>query len=461
MKLDRNEFDRDDHSNVLTKIWTEKDKSGLSSNKVYIAFEEIEKIKFLKDLSNSDEKSIKLFLEKLTKQTQLILIDLDSDVKAHEVFMNLNTKGLNLNEIDKIRSYIYGVLKDDFDKQNWGYFYDNLVNKYDSFTEDYILIFIAKNFPDEYKQELSKKSKKSIAYYILSNCKSKDKIRSFNNAILKQKNIDFFVSVLKSEINVTMFNGTYTQEITIINNLLKIIYDMNYKQYNFLIFMMLFEFGIEDNKSILINNYISKNLKKILSYMIVFSVSKAVPNIYKNDLMDIKTLHNRKMKQWCDEKIKVLNLLEKNHEGLFKENLKSDKFKVKKGIPYKIMKAILILTFEDVSFYNNTTIEHIICVDEYKKISDKKISDNEKNRFLLGNLLLLKKDNFKNMNFSKKYENYVKLLDKTGSLNDFLSNYKDSIAFSGKNNSELLNSIDSRTDYIIKEFLKRRIDNCE
>ena len=62
------------------------------------------------------------------------------------MFMSLNTKGLVLDETARIRRYIWGKIGEHFDRQNWGVFYDKIVNKHSVFLEDYILIHTIKFF---------------------------------------------------------------------------------------------------------------------------------------------------------------------------------------------------------------------------------------------------------------------------------------------------------------------------
>ena len=79
--------------------------------------------------------NIELF-EKIKNKIQLILIIIDQEAEAHKMFMSLNTKGLVLDEMAKIRSYIWGKIGENFDRQNWGVFYDKIVNN--SFAEKVI-----------------------------------------------------------------------------------------------------------------------------------------------------------------------------------------------------------------------------------------------------------------------------------------------------------------------------------
>ena len=446
IKINKNNFDRDDFKNIFTKIYRNSGLSDAKSSKIYKSYNIIVKILNEKKIDN-----IELF-EKIKNKIQLILIIIDQEAEAHKMFMSLNTKGLVLDEMAKIRSYIWGKIGENFDRQNWGVFYDKIVNKHSVFLEDYILIHTIKFFNKEYHEKI-KNTKKTRSFSILSSINNSTKLLDFNNELVLEENMTRYINIIEKNIVLnTKKTGSYKKNLNKINNILKLIFDMNYKQYNIIIFsiLMLKEPILE---KLIKKDYLYYKLKNILGFMILFTISKTIPNIYKNELMELEEIFFNsdseiEMKRIIDDKISKINKLTKGKEQIFYEELK----KLNKGKSnIRLFKILNAYVYDDIDSYATgitINLEHIISKSE-------KIDENK--RESIGNTLLVEKDDYSDKKFVDKINLYQETQAKTNSMKEFLENKAIVEKFKDDNTKE--SAIEDRTREISEKFLKemRRI----
>lgn len=366
--------------------------------------------------------------------------------------MSLNTKGLVLDEMAKIRSYIWGKIGENFDRQNWGVFYDKIVNKHSVFLEDYILIHTIKFFNKEYHEKI-KNTKKTRSFSILSSINNSTKLLDFNNELVLEENMTRYINIIEKNIVLnTKKTGSYKKNLNKINNILKLIFDMNYKQYNIIIFsiLMLKEPILE---KLIKKDYLYYKLKNILGFMILFTISKTIPNIYKNELMELEEIFFNsdseiEMKTIIDDKISKINKLTKGKEQIFYEELK----KLNKGKSnIRLFKILNAYVYDDIDSYATgitINLEHIISKSE-------KIDENK--RESIGNTLLVEKDDYSDKKFVDKINLYQETQAKTNSMTEFLENKAIVEKFKDDNTKE--SAIEDRTREISEKFLKemRRI----
>ena len=446
IKINKDDFDRDDFKDIFTKIYENSGLSDAKSSKICKAYNLI--VEILKDEKIDKNELFKA----IKKRIQLILIIIDQENEAHKMFMSLNTKGLVLDEMAKIRSYIWGKIGKNFDRQNWGVFYDKIVNKHSSFLEDYLLIHTLKFFNKEYHEKI-KNNKKTLSFSVLSSINDSDKLLNFNNALVLDENITKYINIIERKIVLSENKtGSYTKNLNKINNILKLIFDMNYRQYNIIIFSILM-LKAPILEKLIKKDYLYDKLKKILGFMILFSISKTIPNIYKNELMQLQEsffyLDNENdIKKIIDEKISKIGMLTEGRDEIFREGLQKLNKNSKSSRLFKILNAYVYDDIETYATGITINLEHIISKSE-------KIDENK--RESIGNTLLVEKDDYSDKKFVDKINLYQETQAKTNSMKEFLENKAIVEKFKDDNSKE--SAIEDRTREISEKFLKemRRI----
>ena len=187
--------------------------------------------------------------------------------------------------------------------------------------------------------------------------------------------------------------------------------------------------------------------------MILFTISKTIPNIYKNELMELEEIFFNsdseiEMKTIIDDKISKINKLTKGKEQIFYEELK----KLNKGKSnIRLFKILNAYVYDDIDSYATgitINLEHIISKSE-------KIDENK--RESIGNTLLVEKDDYSDKKFVDKINLYQETQAKTNSMKEFLENKAIVEKFKDDNTKE--SAIEDRTREISEKFLKemRRI----
>lgn len=451
--LDKSEFDRNDHVDIFERILKNKDLSGAKNSKIVSGYDNISKNKDLKNLLENFT-WVNDFVDKITQKTNFILIIVPDEMGANNIFININTKGKNLDEIDKIRSYIHSIIGKDFNKQEWGYLYDELINKYEMDFDYYIQIFIVKHFQEEYEDAIKKNiGVTKIKYHVISQITDKDKLLKFNKDIVSEKNIQRYISIIEAKIPANLYSGSHRSTIISTNRYINAISEMNYKQIKFLLYLILFD--LFDNERWL-KSYkkkdpeIVKMLKNILSLTLFLSISKEIPNVLKSDFYRVETdifKDKQGIMNWSNKIKEHIDKLSNKTIDAFKENVKELTFK-EAGKSKTFFKIILSLASGDFENKNTLYIEHIISKNEAKLCN---LDEPIRNK--MGGLVLVKKDDYKDNKVVDKKSLYKKNISKEcNSLkclvedNNFIELESDKKSFA--------NFIDRRSDDIVNLFLE-------
>lgn len=359
---------------------------------------------------------------------------LKNQYSAHEMFVNVNTKGKPLEMIEILKSqlfkYLFSGPNSDIYKEEWEKMLNNIPeSEYDTFCSDvYLLDYFLQNCENEKFNTSGKISENSMKLInSINTFERAKKIFDFMTGSNATEVYEVYKSIknhklyeLKGNYYSNVISGTSFGEVDEIWNLYG---EFGFKQSDILVVTMFF-----NNERFVANNmgFIDLTLKYLFMYELYRSVSQNSPAKYSNifkqaaaKVINCKTINDTK------ETIKkfITRLeIKQNDYDMFKENLiKNDTFSSSR---YKTGKYIILMA-ED--FYDkNLSVEHFIF---------QKTENSEDKDFVgyLGNLIPVVKDRYKNNQISNKLSLYEEDKNSCKGIKNFLkydfnvSNYKEKI----------------------------------
>lgn len=290
----------------------------------------------IKNLNMEKRRNVFQFIkEKMILISIVVKIDYD---EMFEIFDSINSKGKPLEEIDKIKSYIFRNLKkEDYSDYliKWG----NLIEKTEDNLDNYIYIFI-KAYHRYYKETLSMK-------YFESFCE-KELQNHYQKNILAE-NIKAFLDDLYN--NVEQYRNLRNSKLPFKNNetqyYFEAINELSYQHPLPLIFRALCEYNKNKNKETL-KNVIISSFKFMFTYQTIFDKdSKAsqdvyvrlMPKIYGQEKLDSKLV-----------KKEYINVLE--NERINKEKIKGE---IEDRVAYSRKDTDVLLAFYQLTNDKKTT----------------------------------------------------------------------------------------------------------
>jgi len=355
---------------------------------------------------------------------------IDKEFSAHEMFVNVNTKGKPLSAIDVIKSQLFRFLLEDehsdICKEKWQKMLKNIsIKEYDNYVSD---IYLFKTFLEEKTNKGANKTEnyKKLLLKIENKIIAKDIFEFMTGEA--QKDIYLVYSAVKNH-DLTELAAKYygLEELSIsqLDMLWKMIGEYGFKQIDIFFTALLY------NKKNFLKDYIiyiSTLIKYLFMYEIIRSITGKSPsnysNIFKNfagkiyGLKDVNEI-KKVIKEFAEEfKLDQSNSIKK--EELSKKINQSDTFISN----YKTAKFLIMLT-EDI-FATKLTSEHFI--HQKTKIEGDKIFVGE-----LGNIIPVIKDKYKSFGVKLKLEKYNCDKSSDKGIENFLkyefdeSNYKEKI----------------------------------
>lgn len=357
---------------------------------------------------------------------------------AYEMFVNINTKGKPLAEIEIIKSSLFKYLlsgaSSDIYKEKWQEMLKNIPDKeYGTYVSDSYLFY---------------KFGKSESENLKTNGSLRDNFNNFIKEINKEsaknifdlmtdsslKNIYVPYSAIKTYNIEKIAEGYYKNfqtSLSSINNLWYLI-----GEYGFVQSDILFVSLLKDKETFLTHNinFVYAFMQYIFIYEMSRSISILSPAHYSNRFKQIaRELYNKKDSNEIKEVLKF-----------FVEELQIDYDKLKNSLTepnrflknYKTAKFIILMV--ENNFNKKLTVEHFI---------PKKTNETGDKEYIgyLGNLIPVTKDKYKDRGIEEKLEMYKKD-SRDLSISNFLKyefdkdNYKDKIK--------------ERTNKIADEFVK-------
>ncbi len=398
-----------------------------------------------KDLKNTDINK----LYNNIKGSNIVEISfLQNQYSAHEMFVNVNTKGKPLEMIEILKSQLFKYLlnsaNSDIYKEEWEKMLNNIpANEYGTFCSDIYLL--------DYFLQNSKTEKYNTSGLVNEN--SMKLINSINNLERAKKIFDYMTGsniknlyeVYKSIKNHSLCelkdnyysNAVKETSFGEIDELWNLYGEFGFKQSDIL-FVTIFY----DKENLIANNigFINLILKYIFMYELYRSVSQNSPASYSNifkqaaaRVINCKTVNDTK--EAIKSFIRTLEIKENDYDAFKEKLIKNDTFNSSR---YKTGKYIILMA-EDL-YTKNLNVEHFI---------SQKTQNEEEKEFVgyLGNLIPVVRDRYKNKSVGDKLALYEEEKEFCKGIRDFLEygfdklNYKDKII--------------NRSDDIAKKFITK------
>lgn len=402
-------------------------------------YSEIQNYKFIKkELKSMDLKKV---YNNLIKSLVVEISFTKNVADAHEMFVNVNTKGKPLTEIEILKSQLFKYLlsrtDSDIYKEKWQEMLNSIPKKeYSSYVSDsYLLyLFINSNPDDSIKTSGTVKQHFIELLKIINNKQKASQIFDLmtDNGL---ENIYYPYYAIKSHDLGILKDNYYTNlttSLSRIDNLWKMFGEFGFEQSDILFVSLL------RNKETFINNHINYFYTFML-YIFLYEISRSIigtsPAQYSNSFRQLaKEVSN------VDDPSKIKKIL-KNYilsrqidmNSLKNYLIESERFSKN----YKTARFIIMLV--DNNFSCNLTTEHFI---------HQKTSDDADRKYVncLGNLIPVVKDKYKDKSVAEKLNLYKADALGDSSIRKFLE--------TGINETNYQLKIKERTESIADEFIK-------
>ncbi len=376
---------------------------------------------------------------------------LQNQYSAHEMFVNVNTKGKPLEMIEILKSQLFKYLlnsaNSDIYKEEWEKMLNNIpANEYGTFCSDiYLLDYFLQNSENEKYNTSGVVNENSMK--LINSIDTPERAKNIFD-FMTGSNIKDLYEVYKSikNHNLCELKGNYYSKAVTetsfgeIDELWNLYGEFGFKQSDIL-FVTIFY----NKENLIANNigFINLTLKYIFMYELYRSVSQNSPASYSNifkqaaaRVINCKTVNDAK--ETIKSFIRTLEIKETDYDA-FKEKLtKNDTFNSSK---YKAGKYIILMAEE---FYTkNLNVEHFI---------SQKTQNEEEKDFIgyLGNLIPVVKDRYKNKSIDDKLPLYEEDKDFCKGIKNFLEYEFDELNYKDK--------IENRSDDIAEKFITKMKD---
>lgn len=356
----------------------------------------------------------------MNKLLDVIIVEIKfvkTETDAHNMFVNLNTKGKSLEDVDILKSQLFKYLSFDemsgieFYKEGWYETINHISEKntkryFDNFNDVYLDNNKGKKIDNVIKKINNLQSAKE---YYDNFCYNSDQLNGLCRCALAVYNhsIDYLNNVYDGNISLDT-----------LNNYLKLLDKAKFKQFDVVLIPLL---HIRNNKerSLFMKNYllIIKFIKFILMHQEIMSINKASPSQYGNDFKVI----GRKLFLKKDYKSIIREFLNNNLTPHSRENIIKTIEDIKiNHTNTKHAKQIIMLVEENINV--DMKIEHFISLDEENELSLK-----------IGNCIPVNVDEYGKLDINNKLTKYSKNIVSEPFIKSFLeygfnsSNYKEKI----------------------------------
>lgn len=364
----------------------------------------------------------------LDKLLNVIIVEIkfiSSETDAHNMFVNLNTKGKVLENIDILKSQLFKYLGLDTEhgiqyyKEGW---YETIKEIKDSNAQRYF-----DNFNDIYFKD---KKEKNIEKVIKNICDLESAKKYYDSFCLNSSHKNGLCRCALTVYNHStsylndIYSGNFSLSAT--DGYLKLLEEAKFKQFDVVLIPLL---HISDNKNLkkFKKNYtlIHKFFKFILMHQEIMSIKKSSPAIYGNDFKTTGAdlFEDKDYKKNIKEFLK--SKLIKHNPNDIRETLKS---LVIDHTSTKHARHIIMLLQGNIDI--QYTVEHFILLNKEDPLS-----------MCLGNCIPVSIDNYGSLDIKNKLKKYNKNKSTEPFIKNFLKykiddlNYRDVIK---KRNNDLI-----------------------
>lgn len=358
-----------------------------------------------------------ILMEKLLDVIIVEIKFMKAETDAHNMFVNLNTKGKNLENVDILKSHLFKYLcfdetnKIEFYKEGW---YETISHISEKNAQRYF-----DNFNDVYLDNTKEKKIDNVIKSVNNLETAREYYDNFCYAS-EQKNGLCRCALAVYNHSISYLNDVYDGNVSLntLNDYLQLLDKAKFKQFDVVLLPLL---HIRNNKerSLFINNYliIIKFIKFILMHQEIMSINKASPSQYGNDFKII----GRKLFLKKDYKSIIKEILNSNLKPHSREYIIKTIAEIKiNHSNTKHAKQIIMLIEENINVDMN--VEHFILLDEKNELSLK-----------IGNCIPVNVDEYGRLDINDKLIKYRKNVVSEPFIKSFLeyginsSNYKEKI----------------------------------
>ncbi len=437
VKLNLEERIGDDASNILNYILDD----DLNIPDSVKAYSEVKNYLYIKKILKKI--NLSSVYDKLSKSLLVEISFTDNVVSAHEMFVNVNTKGKPLSEIEIIKSQLFRYLlsrpSSDIYKEKWQTMLSKIPkSEYDSYVSDAFLFwkFIYDNNGENIKTSGTVKENFNALLNIIVGEESAELV--FNLMTGSQLNdIMYPYSAIKNH-NLEILQDDYYHDLNVsltsINALWEMFGEFGFEQSDIL-FVSLFK-----DKETFIKNHIN-SLYTFMLYIYVYELSRSIlgssPAKYSNSFKQLaKDVCNIKEPSQIKKALKKFILKwPKIDVNELKNKLKdSNTF----SRNYKTAKHIIMLI--DDNYQTKLTVEHFIH-QKTSGLSEKKYIS------YIGNFIPVIKDRYKNRSVVDKLPLYIQDSVSELSIAKFLEY--------GFDNDNYMDKVIERTNDITSKFMEK------
>ena len=369
-----------------------------------------------------------ILMEKLLNVIIVEIKFIQTETDAHKMFVNLNTKGKNLENVDILKSHLFKYLSEDkekgieYYKEGW---YETIKNISEKNAQRYF-----DNFNDVYL-ESNKDRKIDNVIKKVNNLESAKEY--YNNFCYDSNHKNGLCRCALAVYNhsVEYLNDKYDGNISLgtLNEYLELLEKAKFRQFDVVLLPLL---HTRDNKesSAFKNNYstIIKFFKFILMHQEIMSIKKVSPSRYGNDFKNIA----RKLFESKDYKTIIKDFLVNYLVPHKKEDIINTINEIRiDHSNTKHARQIIMLTTNNIKV--DMIIEHFILLDV----------NNEKT-LKIGNCIPVNTDDYGNLSISEKLKKYKQNAVSEPYIEMFL-NY-------GINEVNYIKIIDERTKKISEKY---------
>lgn len=390
-----------------------------------------------KELMSSD--NLEKIMNNLLNSRIVEVRFINNIASAHEMFVNLNTKGKPLENIEVIKSKLFKYLlkkpHSDVYKDKWQEMIQNIdKTNYNDFVSTVYLFYLFDRTDDEKKLVGTNKS-----YFLkLLDCiddTSSEKIFNMMTGENKNEVYSIYFLLKKHELQ-NMIEKNYpdvSNSFSNLDSLWCLFKELGFEQSDIMFTSLFF------NNKALISTY-TTFIYDFMFYIFLYEVSRSIikmsPAEYANEFRKMafkiyKAKDPSKVKKELKKFVSSLNIDTKSLE----DKLNDNSFFLEQ---YKMSKFIIMTVDENLT--PNLKVEHFICKGTPNDTDKKYIG-------CLGNLIPVSHDHFKNKSVIEKIELYKNEASYNSSLKKFLE--------FGFDDSNYINKIEERKEDIIKKFVNK------
>lgn len=331
-----------------------------------------------------------LLMEKLLNVIIVEIKFVQAETDAHNMFVNLNTKGKSLENVDILKSQLFKYLILD-EKHGMEYYKEGWFETINNISEKNAQRYFD-NFNDVYLDSNKDKKIDNVIKNVNDLQSAKEYYDNFSYES-EQKNGMCRCALAIYNHSIDYLNNIYDGNISldVLNDYLQLLYTAKFKQFDVVLLPLL---HIRNNveRSLFISNYsiIIKFIKFILMHQEIMSINKASPSQYGNDFKIIA----RKLFLEKDYK----NIIKEFLEGNLKFHSRDYILNTVEGIRIdhtntKHAKQIIMLLEGNINV--DMTVEHFVLLDENNIISMK-----------IGNCIPVNVDDYGELNVDNKLKKY-------------------------------------------------------